>query len=457
MSDGFRDHIATVDNQGGRIWIYPRHIWGRYLSRRRWVAHALLVFLFAGPWVRIGGEPMLLMNILERRFVILGQVFWPQDTFIFALAMLTFIVAVMVFTVVFGRLFCGWICPQTIFMEMVFRPIERLIEGDAPARRRLDAAPWSRKKAFKKGLKWSLFFVLSFSIANTFLAYIIGSEALVEIMTDPPSQHLGGLVAITIFSVVFFWVFARLREQVCTTICPYGRLQGVLIDRDTVGVAYDTYRGEPRGPVKQLAAGDCVDCSLCVQVCPTGIDIRDGLQLECVHCTACIDACDDIMVKLGRKKGLIRYASERSLEEKTPFHLTTRARAYMAVLLALIGVLTTLVIVRSDVELHVLRAQGMVYQLHDDRTVSNLYHFTLVNKTADSLLIEMRSRDPRFHLDIVGATNSTYLYPEDMLDGVMFIVAHRDSIDRGRSALRIEAYSNGECLSKTKTEFPAPY
>ena len=242
--ENFRDRIATVDAEGKRKWIYPKKPSGWYYDKRKLLSYGLLLFLFAGPYLRIGGEPILQIDIIHRKFIILGQIFWPQDLYIFALMMISFIIFIALFTIIFGRLFCGWICPQTIFMEMVFRRIEYWIEGDYKQQRALDKAPWTRDKVIKKTGKHLIFWGNSFLIANTFLAYIIGTEELWKIILEPPSQHIVGLIGIIVFTSLFYGVFSRFREQVCTSVCPYGRLQGVLLDKDSMVVAYDHVRGE---------------------------------------------------------------------------------------------------------------------------------------------------------------------------------------------------------------------
>ncbi|MBN8247251.1 MAG: cytochrome c oxidase accessory protein CcoG, partial [Verrucomicrobia bacterium] len=314
----FREHLPTASRDGSRRWLYPALPSGRWYRWRTLLSWALLGVLFAGPFIRIQGNPLLMFNIVERKFAILGRIFWPQDTILFAVAMLIFFAGIMIFTTAFGRLWCGWTCPQTVLMELVFRKLEHRIEGDPAARRALDAAPWSLRKLGIKGLKHGLFLALSFLIGNTLLAYIIGSDALYRIITDDPRQHLTGLGFMLAFTLLFYAIFARFREQACTFICPYGRFQSALLDENTMVVAYDHRRGEARAPWRRDESpeqrrahdhGDCVNCRQCVSVCPTGIDIRDGIQMECVNCTACMDACDTIMDRIGRPQGLIRYAS----------------------------------------------------------------------------------------------------------------------------------------------------
>ncbi|MGB0897554.1 MAG: cytochrome c oxidase accessory protein CcoG, partial [Flavobacteriaceae bacterium] len=290
--------------EGKRAWIFPKKPSGKFYDYRKYVSYFLLAFLFAAPFIKINGNQFLMFNVLERRFNIFGFPFWPQDFHLFVISMLIGVIFITLFTVGFGRIFCGWICPQTIFMEMVFRKIEYAIEGDRGAQIRLDKQKWTTEKIRKRLLKWTIFYAISFLIANVFLAYFIGGDVLINYIVNEPLSHLGTLALLLIFTTVFFFVFSWFREQVCIIACPYGRLQGVLLDNKTINIAYDYVRGERtegRSKFKKnedrnaLGKGDCIDCNQCVQVCPTGIDIRNGTQLECVNCTACIDACDFMM------------------------------------------------------------------------------------------------------------------------------------------------------------------
>ena len=364
----------------------------------------LLALLFAGPFIKVNGEQLILFNILERKFVFFGVVFWPQDFYLFVIATLIFLVFIVLFTAIFGRVWCGWACPQTIFMEMVFRKVEVLIEGDAAKQRKLDASPLTAEKVFKKGLKHSIFLFISFFIANTFLAYIISTSSLIEIIRQPVGQHLSGFIAISIFALLFYAVFAYLREIVCTVICPYGRLQGVLLDKQSMVVGYDYQRGEPRAKVKrgeEHLHGDCVDCNLCVQVCPTGIDIRQGTQLECINCTACIDACDMVMLKLNRPERLIGFKSEEEITTGKPFKLGKRIYAYSGILLVMCMIFAILLFRRTDVETTLLRAGGTLYQLRENGTVSNLYNAEIINKTNHRIKIELRPEDPNTRIQYI--------------------------------------------------------
>ena len=369
-SEEFRDSIATVDKQGKRIWVYPKKPKGKLTSARTYVSWALLAFLFGMPFVKVNGEPLLLFNVLERKFIIFGLFFGPQDFYLLGLAMITLIVFIVLFTVVFGRLFCGWVCPQTIFMEMVFRKIEYWIEGDYTAQMRLNAAPWTREKVVKKAGKQIIFFLIAVLVANTFLSYIIGVEEVIKIATEPVSANLSGFIAMLLFSGAFYFVFSYMREQVCIAICPYGRLQSVLLDKNSIVVAYDHVRGEPRGRMKKskevepdaVPLGDCIACNLCVKVCPTGIDIRNGTQLECVNCTACIDACDEVMDKVERPRGLIRYDSLAGIEEKRQRIFTPRVIAYSAVLTVLLALNVVFLTGRTSVDNLILLTRGMLYK-----------------------------------------------------------------------------------------------
>jgi cytochrome c oxidase accessory protein FixG len=421
----FRDTIATVDEKGKRIWLFPKKPSGTHHGWRVAVTVFLLGIFFSGPFLKIGGRPLLLLNIFERKFVILGQAFWPQDFVLLAITLLTFFVFVILFTVVFGRIWCGWMCPQTLFMEMVFRKIEYWIEGDAPAQRRLNKERWTISKVSKKTFKHTLFILISVLIAHTAMAYLIGVNQTFEIIHHSPSENWAGFIGLVAFTGIFYGVFAKFREQACIAVCPYGRLQGVLLTRDSIVVAYDWLRGEPRSKIKKQAAavksGDCIDCKLCVHVCPTGIDIRNGTQLECVNCTACIDACDDVMLKIGKPKGLIRYASYTSIKEGVSRIITPRVMGYSAVLAALIGLLSFALLTRSDVETNVFKVSGTLYQKGDDGSISNLYNMEFVNKTFEDISLQVKVVSPTEALLVKPDEKEIMVPAEGLLKTVYFI------------------------------------
>ena len=460
----FRDHLTTTDKLGRRQWVYAKAPHGKWTRRRTWVSWLLIGIMFAGPFIRINGNPLLLMNIIERRFAILGQLFWPQDMVIFAVAMLIFLTGIIVFTTAFGRLWCGWTCPQTVMMEMVFRKLEYLIEGDAVAQRKLAAAPWTAGKLAKKSLKLGIFFALSFVIGNTLLAYIIGSDALLPIITDDPRHHVTGLTFMVLFTLLFFAIFARFREQACTYICPYGRLQSAMLDENTMVVAYDHKRGEKRGRLKpdqplvhRIARGhgDCIDCHQCVTVCPTGIDIRDGVQMECVHCTACIDACDTVMDKIGSPRGLIRYASLNSIEKGEAFRITPRMKLYAVVLTGLITLFLTLVFTRSAVEAMFLRAPGSLFMQTADGKFENLYTLKLVNKTMRDLPVELKLEGMPGQLEVMG-TKILRVPAGQLIETSVLIQLGPGTLTGGTTKLKVGVYSNGRLMQTVKTVFVGP-
>lgn len=457
----FRDSIATVDEAGKRIWVYPKKPSGKYHKKRIVVTTILLSLFFFGPFVKISGRPLLLMNVFERKFVILGQAFWPQDFALLAVVLITFFVFIILFTVVFGRVWCGWACPQTLFMEMVFRKIEYLIEGDAHAQQRLNKEPWHANKIAKKTLKQFIFIIISLLISHTTMAYIIGVDETWEIITHSPMEHTAGFIGLMSFTLVFYAVFAKFREQACIAVCPYGRLQGVLLVKDSIVVAYDWLRGEPRGKLNkhqpiEVKKGDCIDCKLCVHVCPTGIDIRNGTQLECVNCTACMDACDDVMIKIGKPVGLIRFASYNSIKDGILKLISPRVIGYSFVLLVLFCILGFALLTRSDVETTVLKVPGTLYQKTDDGNITNLYNFEFINKTFEDIPLELKIESPsEASLERVG-DQDVIVPAEGSLKGVYFIKMPTKAITTPKNSIVLGVYKNGKMIDKIKTKFIGP-
>jgi len=456
----FRNTLGTVDEKGKRVWVYPKKPGGSFHRARIAVTIVLLTIFFAGPFIKIGGQPFLLLNIFERRFVILGQAFWPQDFFLLAVTLITFFVFIILFTVVFGRVWCGWACPQTLFMEMVFRKIEYWIEGDANQQRKLKQAPWTKEKIFKKGLKQFIFIIISIIISHTAMAYLIGIEQTKEIVSQPPTENLAGFIGLVAFTGVFYFVFAWFREQACVAVCPYGRLQGVLLDKNSIVVAYDWVRGEPRGRLKRGAVdttkGDCVDCKLCVHVCPTGIDIRNGTQLDCVNCTACIDACNEVMVKVGKPKGLIRYASFNSIKDGVAKLITPRVIGYSFVLLALLTFLSFMVATRSDVETTVLKVPGTLYQRAEDGTITNLYNVEFVNKTFEDVTLEVKVESPEGAVLSKVGDQQVLVPAGGMLKSVYFIKIPPEKIVSAKTVVVVGIYHDGERIERVKVKFIGP-
>ena len=462
----FRDSIGTINDEGKRNWVFPKKPSGPYYDKRKLVSYFLLAFLIAAPFVKINGNQFLMFNVLERRFNIFGFPFWPQDFHLFVISMIIGVVFITLFTVGFGRIFCGWICPQTIFMEMVFRRIEYWIDGDRNKQIRLEKQKWNAEKIKKRTLKWSIFLIISFVIANVFLAYLIGSDKLLRYIKEGPSEHLSTLFPLLIFTGVFYFVFAWFREQVCIIACPYGRLQGVLLDNKSIVVAYDHKRGEGENGRKKfrknedrnaLGHGDCIDCFQCVNVCPTGIDIRNGTQLECVNCTACIDECDTIMEKINLPKGLIRYASEDNIEKKEPFKLTARMKGYIAVLLILIGVLAGMLALRNDVEARILRLPGQLYEHKDNNIISNVYTYKLVNKTTETIEnVTFKLRGIEGNIKLVSTNESFVVSSQGLAEGTLFIELKQSLLSGDKNNLTIDVYSGDKLIETTSVTFLGP-
>lgn len=461
QQESFRDRIATVDAKGKRKWIFAQKPSGKFYNARTIVSFVFFAIFLALPFIKMNGRPLFMFNIPEVKFIIFGKIFWPQDFFIFGLTMVLFIIFIVLFTAAFGRLFCGWVCPQTIFMEMLFRKLEYFIEGDAAAQKRLSTSPWTGEKIRKKLTKHIVFYVLSFIIANFFLAYIIGVDALKKIITDPVGEHIGGFAAIIIFSGVFYAVYAWFREQACTVVCPYGRLQGVLLDRNSMIVAYDYKRGEPRGKFKKNTEeaskqGDCIDCFQCVKVCPTGIDIRNGTQLECVGCTACIDACDHMMEAVKKPTGLIRYASENGIAEGKKMRYTGRMKFYTVVLILLTGLLSALLVSRKDVDSTIVRATGQLYQERGADSLSNLYTIKVVNKTLEDIRINLRLLNvPGRVEEVEGKT--ILVKKEDQGKGSFFVILPNEYINDRKTKLVIGVFEGDKLISKISTNFMGPF
>ncbi|MDL5048877.1 cytochrome c oxidase accessory protein CcoG [Oscillatoria amoena NRMC-F 0135] len=456
----FRNTIATVDEKGKRVWIYPKRPSGRLHNYRIAVTLGLLTLFFAGPFIRIGGQPLLMLNLFDRRFVVFGQVFWPQDFFLLALTLITLFVFVILFTVVFGRVWCGWACPQTLFMEMVFRKIEYWIEGDANQQRKLTQQPWNTEKIIKKAGKQLVFILISVIISHTALAYLIGIEEVKEIVSQPPTEHLAGFIGLVAFTGIFYFVFAWFREQACIAVCPYGRLQGVLLVKDSIVVAYDWLRGEPRKKLKKGDAlenrGDCIDCRLCVHACPTGIDIRNGTQLECVNCTACIDACDDVMLKIGKPKGLIRFASYNSIKDGVKNLLTMRVAGYSMVLLGLVVLLSFMVATRSDIETTILKVPGTLYQRSEDGKITNLYNIEFVNKTFEEITLSLRAESPAGVLIRKVGEPEIIVPAGELYKAVCFIEIPADQVTTSKMIVGIGVYRGEERIETIKAKFIGP-
>lgn len=458
INESFRDRLATVDEKGKRKWVFAHKPKGKYYNVRTIISFFFFALFFTLPFIKINGRPLFLFNVTEARFHIFGKVFWPQDFFIFGLIMLTFIFFIILFTASYGRLFCGWACPHTNFMEMMFRKIEYLFLGNANQQKAIRKAPWTAKKVFKVGGKHVTFFLLSFIIANFFHSYIIGMDELKKIINESPGQHIVGLAGILAFSGVFYGVFAFFREQACTVVCPYGRLQSVLLDKNSMIVAYDFKRGEPRGNFKKektTSLGDCIDCYQCVDVCPAGIDIRNGVQMECIACTACIDACNRVMEKINRSEGLIRYASEDSILRGVKFRFTARMKVYTVLCFFLLVVLSALLVTRKDIGVTVMRTPGILFQERGADSVSNLYNIKMINKTIKPIVLSIVVEGGRGKAEIVGKENIT-VQEEGQGAGSFFVVLPKQMIHKRKTQIQLGLYQDDKKIAVVKTNFLAP-
>jgi cytochrome c oxidase accessory protein FixG len=455
LDQTFRDSVATISKEGNRNYVHPQKPHGKLYNLRSYFSYFYLILFFTLPFIKVEGEPVFLFNVLERKFIFFSKIFWPQDFFIFAIGFLTFIVFVILFTVGFGRIWCGWACPQTIFMEMVFRKIEFFIDGDANQQKQLKAMPWNTEKLLKRGAKIIVFFFLSFLIANFFLGYIIGIDEVGVLVKEGIFVHFGTFSALVIFTLVFFFVYYWFREQACIIVCPYGRLQGVLLDRNSILVAYDYVRGEPRGKLTDTNTekGDCVNCHACVRVCPTGIDIRNGTQLECVNCTACVDACDEIMDHIKKPKGLIRYASENGIALKQKMTYSWRLKMYTIVLSFLLVFLAILLITRADIAARILRTPGQTYQLLEGKKISNLYNIKLENKTRKNIHLDLKLENIEGEIKQIGSVD---VAKESYFQTSFFITLKNEQLKSRKTKIKIGLYENGHKMDELTAVFLGP-
>lgn len=452
--DNFRELHSSVTAVGGRKWMYALKPEGKWYNYRSYISYFYLILFFTLPFISVGGHPLFQFNILKGEFYFFSVLFTPQDFVMFGLGMLIFIFIVIVFTMIFGRLFCGWVCPQTIFMEMVFRKIEYWIEGNGNRQKLNDHKEWTTELILRKGFKHFIFLLISFAISITFLMYIIGERELFLIIQEPIKDHLTGFIALIFFTLVFYAVYAFVREIVCTVVCPYGRLQGVLVDSHTLSVSYDYVRGEPRTRQKtEEFGGDCIDCNLCIQVCPTGIDIRNGSsQMECTQCTACIDACNMMMAKVKRPLGLIKYASASNIESLEKFGLTSRVKTFLLILIALIGLLTLILATRKIVDVTVFKVPGQVLRYNQDGTVSNLYSMKITNKGKLTIPITLVLDQPVGIIETIGLKPDS-LFTESKIDYLFFITLPVNKSDGRKGKVNIKLMSNSKQLYSGNLDF----
>jgi cytochrome c oxidase accessory protein FixG len=445
----FRDRLSIVSEEGKRIWIYAKKPRGKLYNLRLLFGYLLILIFILGPYFKVNGRPIFLIDILERKFILFTKVFWPQDFYMFFLIMISIIIFIILFTVIYGRIFCGWACPQSVFMELVFRNIEWLVEGGPAKQKELNQQILTAEKIIKKTIKHILFWLVSFCFGVTLLSYLNGYESVFAILKG---EHSGKFVGIIIFSTVIYIVFSQIRELVCTIICPYGRLQGVLLDKNSIAVSYDYKRGEPRGKQSDSESGDCIDCANCLHVCPSGIDIRNGVQLECTNCTACIDACNSVMNRIGKPKGLIRYASLNNIEKGEKVRFNARIIGYTSVLLLLLIFLSYLLTVRTDIQTTILRTSGTLFQEQPEGKISNLYNINILNKTHKSQVIELKLESPEGEIQMAGS-QKLIVKDQGSLESVFFIVLDKSKIKTKQINLTLSVYSNNELIENKKLVF----
>ena len=449
------ESVTTINPDGSRPFLHPSDVKGKFTLLRRIAGLLLIAVYILLPWIQINGHPAVFLDVVNRRFHLVGLTLLVQDVWL-----LFFVISGVGFTLFFvtsllGRIWCGWGCPYTVFLEHVFRRIERLIDGDAQARRKLDAAPWGFTKIVRRAMKHALYLISAAAIAHIFLSYFISLETLYGYMREAPSKHWLLFVAVTALTGVLYFCFSWFREQFCIVMCPYGRLQSALSDDDTITIGYDKLRGEPRGKASDPSNGHCIDCRRCVQVCPTGIDIRNGLQMECIGCAACVDACDDIMTKLQRPKGLVRYDSLNGLSAKKRRIL--RPRIFVYGFLMLLGATAFIFgITRVHTfEMTVVRMRGQPY-LVDEQVVRNQFIFRLVSKADEPLTYNLTVEDAPTGLTIGGMEKEVTVAPQQELQQSLLLTMPRSEY-KGEFSFHIVARPKGkEDSIRKKVEFLGP-
>lgn len=462
FTDEYRDSLYNTDSSGRRVGFFPRRPKGKFYNMRKVVSSILLVVFFGLPWLRWNGDPFVMLNFLERKFIVFGFAFYPQDFLLLALLVVGLFFFIFAFTSVLGRIWCGWGCPQTIFLEMVYRRIEYWIEGDSIAQRKLNKAPWTGKKIWKRSLKHTIFGLIALAVSFTVVSVVISTDQVLAYFQQPFSENYLFWGIFLANGGAFYFVFAWFREQACIFICPYGRLQGVLLNSKSLVISYDHVRGEPRGKLKKKAVnpeqGDCIDCKACVAVCPTGIDIRNGTQLECVNCTACIDACDDIMDKIKKPRGLVRYASQEMIENGTKFKVTVQAYVYAAGLAVIMAGFFFFLSNSGDLHTKLLRAPGQTYTMTPEGNVTNLYNISVTNKSKQERNLDFRlAEGTKGSLMLIGDDDlSMELAADGLSEGSIIVELPPESLGELSFDIGIEILEDGKVIETVTTKFNGP-
>jgi len=408
--------LTTLTADGKRRWLYPVESKGRFLSARRVMAWGLMVLFLALPWIPINGQPALLLDFVHREFAIFGLIFYPTDTLLMMVFMIGILLTVILFTALLGRVWCGWACPQTVYLEFLFRPLERWIEGKPHVQKRRNEGPKNWDWIWRKTVKLVLFLLISAVLAHTFVSYFVGWDNLLTWLQGDPREHWGFFLIASLTTGLILYDFGYFREQMCTIACPYARMQSIMLDRDSLIVSYDPNRGEPRARRSKkvmaqeaegliAAQGDCIDCFACVRTCPTGIDIRDGLQMECIACTQCIDACDSIMDRIEKPRGLIRYTSENTLEGQPTKILRARTLIYSTLIVLIFSAFTIVLSNRSPYDINIGRVVAEPFTELPDGRIANRLRFRVRNQTPLASSFDIAPGSPQtMELRIVGAT-----------------------------------------------------
>lgn len=465
----FRTTIATMEKNGKRKWMYVKKAKGKFTNYRTLVSSLFLILFLILPVIHLpNGNPLFKFDVFNTEFILFGFPFFTSDFFLLAFGMILAVVFIILFTSAYGRIFCGWMCPQTIFLEFIFRKIEFWIEGDRNKQIRLDKQEWDQEKIVKKGLKWTIFYAISVVVVCVGMMYIVGSDFFLQMLREGFSEHYGKFSVMFIVSWLFFFVFAWFREQVCTLVCPFGRLQSVLLDKQSLQVAYDFKRGEntkgrskfrKNEDRKAAGKGDCIDCSQCVAVCPTGIDIRNGSQLECVNCTACMDACDEVMEKINFPRGLVKITSEDNLKEGKSFRFTGRMIAFTSVVVIMITGMIAFLWQRSDVEGKFLQIPGKQYT-EEGVYVTNTLQYTLMNKTNSDfdLTVKVGSHQHTV-IEVISSQNPfIHIANGELEQGFVKVKIPKSEIQSYKEPIVLQLYDKDDHLvDEFKMSFRAPY
>jgi len=452
------DSLSSINADGSRKFVHPSDVRGPFTTWRRVAALALLVIYIALPWIPVSGFPAVFLDVQERRFHFFGLTLATQDLWIGFFLVTGLAFSLFYITSLFGRIWCGWTCPYTVFLEQVYRRVERWIDGDGPARRRLENAPWTASKISRRAFKHGIFILISAVIAHIFLSYFVSIRSLYDMMQHSPTHHTMAFGVVLFLTGALYFSFSWFREQFCIILCPYGRLQSALTDDNSVVIGYDEKRGEPRGKATaEHQGGDCVDCRRCVQVCPTGIDIRQGLQLECIGCAACVDACDDIMTKLKRPKGLVRYDSYAGLQGGKTSLIRPRTIFYSVMLLAGAVAFSFAVTRISPLRASVVRMGGASFYV-DNGIIRNQFKLRVINKrnAASTYKIELVGSVPR-SLAIIGMDQTIDLPPmgED-LKTIVLTLPQTDYLKRYKFTIKVTDTTRGDASETRVMEYLGP-